>query len=110
MKKINEKGLKEIEQFLAENHKKGPFSREMLLAWVADAEFQLAEGNSASIEIRAWDSVHGRAQEFTISDAGIDTLCPACGSGEFSAQFTIYTGIETTYQSCDECAHHWGHE
>ena len=36
--------------------------------------------------------------------------CPACGSDEFSPQFALVTGIETTYQSCDECGHHWGHE
>lgn len=36
--------------------------------------------------------------------------CPACGSEEFTAQFALVTGIETNYKSCDECAHHWGHE
>lgn len=37
-------------------------------------------------------------------------VCPACGSDEFSPQFALVTGIETTYQSCDECGHQWGHE
>lgn len=37
-------------------------------------------------------------------------VCPACGSEEFSPQFALVTGIETTYQSCDECGHQWGHE
>ena len=44
---------------------------------------------------------------------GEDTLvdvCPECGSDEFSTQFTIYTGIETNYQSCHECGHQWGFE
>lgn len=36
--------------------------------------------------------------------------CPACGSEEFTPQFALVTGIETNYKSCDECAHHWGHE
>lgn len=72
---VNQQGLKEIKKFLAKNHKWGKkFSQEMLLAWAADAEFQLAEGNSASIEIRASDSIHGRTQEFTISDAGLDAV------------------------------------
>lgn len=71
---VNERGLNEIKEFLAANHKLGGnhFTRDMLLAWAADAEFQLAEGNPASIEIKSWDSIHGRAQEFTISAAGLD--------------------------------------
>ena len=71
---INEQGLNEIKEFLAENHKKGgdQFDRDMLLAWAADAEFQLSEGNPASIEIKSFDSIHGRTQEFTISYAGLD--------------------------------------
>jgi hypothetical protein len=71
---VNQHGLNEIKQFLAENHKKGGdhFDRAMLLAWAADAEFQLAEGNPATIEIKSFDSIHGRTQEFTISDAGLD--------------------------------------
>ncbi|HAZ3446367.1 TPA: hypothetical protein JD357_005054 [Citrobacter freundii] len=71
---VNEQGLNEIKEFLADNHKKGGdhFDRDMLLAWAADAEFQLAEGNPATIEIKSWDSIHGHTQEFTISDAGLD--------------------------------------
>ena len=72
---VNESGLNEIKEFLAENHKLGGdhFTRDMLRAWAAAAEFQLGEGNSATIEIRSWDSIHGRTQEFTISDAGLDS-------------------------------------
>lgn len=71
---VNEKGLSEIREFLADNHKKGGdhFTPEMLRAWAADAEFQLGEGNPAMIEIRAWDTVSGRTETFTISDAGLD--------------------------------------
>ena len=73
---VNEQGLNEIKEFLASNHKKGGdhFTREMLQAWAADAEFQLAEGNPASIEIRAWDAVSGHTETFTISDAGLDCV------------------------------------
>lgn len=71
---VNEAGLAEIHAFLAENHKKGGdhFDHDMLRAWAADAEFQLGEGNPATIELKSQDSVHGRTQEFTISDAGLD--------------------------------------
>lgn len=71
---VNEQGLNEIKEFLAVNHKKGGeyFTRDMLIAWAADAEFQLSEGNPATIEIKSWDSVRGAAIEYTISDAGLD--------------------------------------
>ena len=73
MTTVNEQGLKEIREFLAENHKRGDnFSRSMLLAWARDAEFQLSEGNPASIEIRAADSVTGATREYTISHEGLD--------------------------------------
>lgn len=75
IKTINAAGLKEIHAFLAENHKLGGdhFDASMLRAWAEDAEFSLAEGNDAGIEIKALDSIHGRTQTFTVSDAGIDT-------------------------------------
>jgi len=71
---VNEQGLNEIKEFLADNHKMGGdyFDRAMLHGWAAAAEFQLGEGNPATIELKPWESIHGRAQEFTISDAGLD--------------------------------------
>lgn len=71
---VNEQGLNEIKEFLAANHKKGGdhFTRDMLQAWAADAEFQLSEGNPATIEIRAHDCIHGYTIEYTISNAGLD--------------------------------------
>lgn len=71
---VNEAGLNEIKEFLAANHKLGGerFDRDMLLAWAADAEFQLAEGNAATIELKSWDSINGYTQEFRISGAGLD--------------------------------------
>ena len=36
--------------------------------------------------------------------------CPNCGGFDYVPQHTLYTGIETTYQSCNDCDHHWGHE
>jgi hypothetical protein len=71
---VNAQGKKEILNFLAKNHKKGGdhFTDEMLNAWAAEAEFQLSEGNPASIEIKSFESVNGCTQEFTISDAGLD--------------------------------------
>ena len=75
VKTINAAGIKEIHEFLAENHKLGGehFDISMLRAWAQSAESSLSEGNDASIEIKARDSVHGRTQTFTVSDAGITT-------------------------------------
>ena len=72
---INTTGLREIADFLAANHRLGGehFTSDMLNAWAADAEFQMSEGNPATIEIRAQDSVHDYTVEYRISDAGIDT-------------------------------------
>ncbi|MBP3980885.1 hypothetical protein J8G26_09105 [Acidovorax sp. JG5] len=71
---VNAQGLNEIKEFLANNHKKGGdhFDRDMLLSWAADAEFQLSQGNSATIEIKSWDTLSGHTEEFTVSAAGID--------------------------------------
>jgi hypothetical protein len=71
---VNDVGLQEIHDFLAENHKLGAehFTKQMLRAWAAEAEFQLSEGNDASIELKVWDSINRRTQTFTISDAGLD--------------------------------------
>lgn len=71
---VNENGLTQIHQFLAEHHKKGGdhLDRSMLIAWAADAEFQLGEGNLASIELKSWDSLSGHTETFTISAEGLD--------------------------------------
>lgn len=71
---VNAAGIREIAAFLAETHKLGGdhFTDDMLRAWAADAEAQLAEGNGASIEIRAHDAVTGRPEVFTVSDDGLD--------------------------------------
>lgn len=71
---VNDNGLNQIHQFLAEHHKKGGdhFDNDMLRAWAADAEFQLTEGNPASIELRSWDAVSGHTETFTISNEGMD--------------------------------------
>ena len=73
---INDRGIEEIKQFLADNHKKGGdhFSPCMLRAWASEAEFQLGEGNPPTIEIRSWDSIHGCTQTYTISDDGLYTV------------------------------------
>ena len=75
-KTINAYGLAEIAAFLAAKHKLGGehFTPDMLRAWAADAEFQLAEGNSATVEIRASDTVSGHAETYTVSDEGIDSV------------------------------------
>ncbi len=72
---INAAGVAEIHAFLAARHKLGGdhFTPDMLHAWAADAEFQLAEGNSPTIEIKSWEAASGHTETFTVSDTGIDT-------------------------------------
>lgn len=71
---VNATGLAEIAAFLAAHHKLGGehFTPDMLRAWAADAEFQLAEGNTPTIEISSRDSASGHTETFTVSDAGVD--------------------------------------
>ena len=74
IKTINSIGIAEIHAFLTARHKLGGnhFTPDMLRAWAEDAEFQLGEGNPASIEIRSFDSVSGHTENYTISDEGLD--------------------------------------
>ena len=76
MQTVNKSGLEEIRRFLAENHKLGGdhFTDSMLSAWASEAEFQSAEGNPPSIEIRASDSVSGHTVTYTISAAGMTDI------------------------------------
>lgn len=71
---VNATGLKEIRNFLALNHRLGGehFTDEMIRAWARDAEFQIAEGNPAAIEIKARDSVTGATLTYDISEDGQD--------------------------------------
>ncbi len=71
---INAQGLAEICEFLAENHKLNGdhFDDSMIRAWARDAEFQIGEGNSATIEIGRANSITGNPICYTISDAGLD--------------------------------------
>lgn len=71
---VNATGLAEIKEFLADNHKLGGdhFTSDMLRAWAADAEFQLREGNTPSIEIKSWDALSGHTETYAITDAGLD--------------------------------------
>jgi len=70
---INLVGKQEILGFLTQNHKLGnQLDDENINAWARDTENQLSMGNPPSIEIRAWESVHGYTQTYTVSDAGVD--------------------------------------
>jgi hypothetical protein len=70
---INKNGSDQIKRFLSEYHKRGKYiDNQMINHWVQAAEYQLAEGNSASIEIRASDSRTGRTEIYTITMDGID--------------------------------------
>lgn len=73
---VNDNGIAQIAEFLRNNHKKGEMIAEnadMLRAWAADAEFQLGQGNPASIEISSFDSLRGYTQSYNISDEGLDS-------------------------------------
>ncbi len=72
---VNQTGLDKIAEFLGTYHRLGRdhFSDDMLRAWADDAEFQLSEGNGASIEVKSWDAISGHTETFSISDAGIDS-------------------------------------
>lgn len=72
--RVNETGLAEIHAFLAENHKLGGghFDASMLLAWANEAEFQISECGRASIEIQSRSSISGNAENYVISDEGLD--------------------------------------
>ena len=76
---LNEHGLKEIREFLVENHKNGewfaddlPDVTKALHGYAQEAERQIGFGNPPSIELKAWETVTGHTQEFRISDAGLD--------------------------------------
>lgn len=71
---INDMGLAEIRAILAKNHKLGGehFTHSMILAWAADAQLQLDDGNHACIEIKARDHVDGFTQEFRLSTKAFD--------------------------------------
>ena len=71
---INAAGLKEIAEFLRESSTISNPGADQIAAFARDAEFQLAEGNGASIELAARQSLTNRPVTFTVSDAGIDTL------------------------------------
>lgn len=76
---VNAAGLEEIREFLVARHKRGfelyaartASTSKMLRAWADDADFQIAEGNPAAIELSSRDSVSGCTEEYRISDAGL---------------------------------------
>ncbi len=73
MKYINSQGIEEIYNFLIQRSKidEDQLTHSMLQAWANDAEFQLNDGNPPSIELKSWQSISGKTEEFTISSAGV---------------------------------------
>lgn len=71
---VSKEGLREIESFLAEHHKLGAdyIAPDMVRSFAADAEFQLAEGNDAAIEIASMHSVSRRTETYTLSASGVE--------------------------------------
>lgn len=76
---VNATGMQEIRKFLAANHKLGGdhFTDVMLHAWASAAEYQAAEGNPPSIEIKSADAIDGHAIEYTISPEGLNWMSDA---------------------------------
>ena len=72
---VNATGLAEIKSFLVANHvKQGhDWSLGQLSAWAHMAERQMDIGNPPVIELRSWESLTGRPEQYQISDAGITT-------------------------------------
>lgn len=75
MRFVNEKGLKEIHEFLVTHHRLGRLARDhlepMLGAWAGEAENHMGCGNPPTVEIRSRDSVSGHTEVLTISESGI---------------------------------------
>lgn len=79
--RINNNGLLEMAEWLGEHYRKAVesghgadyFGHNNMRAFAAQAEFQLEQGNPACIELKAYESVNGWAEEFEVSPAGIDT-------------------------------------
>lgn len=76
MQRINQHGIEQIRQFLAAEHRHGPFTLDQLYAWAEQAEAQLEMGNPPTIELRAWEARRGYTLEYEIDQEGFDTINP----------------------------------
>ena len=95
---INETGIREIESFLLKTtHNPHGLSEDMLQAWASAAEFQLGEGNGASIKVSSFFSKSGRTETYTISDAGID-----CHKSDYDDDDDSQHGCETTRKETEQ--------
>lgn len=72
---VNANGITQIAEFLKKYHKTGALLSEVkdsLNAYAADVEFSLNEGNDASFEISASNSVNKWTELCTITPDGLD--------------------------------------
>lgn len=77
MKTINAHGRMEIKEFLQGNHRyfinrEISYNDPMIYSWAEDAELQMMEGNTPTIEIPGYQTIKGYTINFTVSDKGID--------------------------------------
>jgi len=80
-----------------------PVEQELLEAAKMAHNWFYREGDGPSaLEVQV---ALGKAIEFAEKPG-----CPNCGSHDYVPQHILYTGIETTYQSCNDCDYQWGHE
>lgn len=110
---VNAAGLEQIRRFLEAEHVRGadlyapdhPMLADMLAAWAQKAEFQLGEGNPARIELRAFESITGAAQEFEVSPDGLD-YATNYAIFDTNAGFLLWIGLaadaEAAIRAADE--------
>ncbi len=100
---INAIGRAEIVAFLGENFAAAVASGEgaayftdsMLDAWLADAEFQLSEGNNAAIEISAADSASGHTCRYSVSASGVSSAVAKTDSDAVTCELDLDAVRET---------------
>ena len=72
MRVINIIGLGQIQTWLRAHHVHGRIlGMRQVHHWASDAEDSMLAGNPPMVEIRASESINGRAETFTVGDAGV---------------------------------------
>lgn len=74
VKRVNEKGLKRIREILKKYHREVEFTDSQIWAWAADVEKNIADHNSAHLEIPSRSSVSRKTEVFTIPESCLEEL------------------------------------
>lgn len=73
--RLNAAGIQELRDFLIANLKLRDgvsLDDDIVSAWAQDAEQSADNGNPPMIELRAWESLSGATQTFTVSGSGVE--------------------------------------